>query len=167
MAAPARDWADPFLEQAREDLRAAYAISASKSASTLCMLLQMVFEKLGKAAHSRVGYTIARDHRYATKLFLILELSPAGSDVLQIAPNARQFLEELENATPSVANKSDNTSAPWPRLEYPWEDASGCILYPARDLALAKRVRNPNDRILGDCLKLASALEKQLFAIIQ
>lgn len=43
-----RDWADPFLEQAREDLKAAWAVQSAQSASTLCMLLQMVFEKLAK-----------------------------------------------------------------------------------------------------------------------
>jgi hypothetical protein len=49
----ARDWADPFLEQARADLRAAQAAYAAQCESTFCMLLQMTFEKLAKAAFAR------------------------------------------------------------------------------------------------------------------
>jgi hypothetical protein len=163
MPATPRDWSDPFLEQAREDLRAAYAVPAADSASTLCMLLQMVFEKLAKAAFSRAGAVNANSHQVATRLFLLLDRNPVGKTLLQATPNVRQFVAELENAHPAVANKS---APPWPRLEYPWEDASGKVLYPAKDLALARRVRNPNDRILVHCLKFASALEEQLTTII-
>ena len=45
-----RDWANPFLEQAREDLRAAEAAYNATCESTFCMLLQMTYEKLAKAA---------------------------------------------------------------------------------------------------------------------
>ena len=44
-----RDWADPFLQQAREDLRAAQVAYSAACESTFCMLLQMTFEKLAKA----------------------------------------------------------------------------------------------------------------------
>ena len=98
-------------------------------------------------------------------LFLLLDRDPRGKMLLQAAPNVRQFIIELENAHPFVANKTDGSAAPWPRLVYPWEDASGRVLYPARDLSLDQRVRNPSDRIAADCLKLANALEKQLTTI--
>jgi len=163
MPSTPRDWSDAFLEQAREDLRAAYALPASDCPSTLCMLLQMVFEKLAKAAFARAGAPNANSHQVATRLFLLLERNPSGKKLLQATPNVRQFVTELENAHPAVANRS---SPPWPRLEYPWEDATGQVLYPARDLPLARRVRNPSDRILVDCLKFASAFEKQLTTII-
>ena len=163
MPATPRDWSDPFLEQAREDLRAAYALHGADCSLTLCMLLQMVFEKLAKAAFARAGATNANSHQVASRLFLLLERSPSGKKLLQATPNVRQFVIELENAHPAVANR---TVPPWPRLEYPWEDTTGMVLYPARDLPLAKRVRNPNDRIVVDCLKFASAFEKQLSTII-
>ena len=35
MPAVPRDWADPFLEQAREDLKAAWQISPAEAPSTL------------------------------------------------------------------------------------------------------------------------------------
>lgn len=34
-----KDWALPFLEQAREDLKAAWLLLDGKSRSTLCMLI--------------------------------------------------------------------------------------------------------------------------------
>ena len=38
-----RDWADPFLEQAREDLKAAWALANQSDPvpATLCMLIQI------------------------------------------------------------------------------------------------------------------------------
>ena len=52
----ARDWAEPFLEQAREDLRAAEVAYDAKCDSSFWMLLQMTFENLAKAAF----YLLAR-----------------------------------------------------------------------------------------------------------
>jgi hypothetical protein len=92
MPATPRDWSDPFLEQAREDLRAAYAVPAADSASTLCMLLQMVFEKLAKAAFSRAGAANINSHQVATRLFLLLDRNPVGRTLLQATPNVRQFV---------------------------------------------------------------------------
>ena len=160
-----RDWADPFLEQAREDLAAAWLIVPSdKCASTLCMLLQMVFEKLAKAAYARAGNPTPKTHQAASLLFLVLQRYPAGKALLAESPNVQQFVADLENAHPAIAGKQ---SPPWPQLEYPWEDAStGSVLYPAADLYLVRRVRDPNDRIALDCLKFASALEQQLTTIV-
>ena len=164
MPAAARDWFDPFLEQAREDLKAAWSLNAANSASTLCMLIQMVFEKLAKAAFARAGTVIVRDHMAASRLFAMLVRHPAGNAILQAQPNVRQFVMELEAAHPTVAGRQPQ---PWPQLEYPWEDpAAGTVHWPARDLALAQRIRNPRDRIAAECLKFASALEKQIGVIV-
>jgi hypothetical protein len=160
MAAAPRDWSGPFLEQAREDLRAAWAIPADQSPSTLCVLIQMVFEKLGKAAFSRSGQKVPKKHQIASRLFAILLRHPEGTALLQAHPSVEQFILELEVAHPSVAGQQ---SPPCPQLEYPWEDVrNDLICYPARDLPLARRVQDPRDRIAVDCLKFASALEKQL-----
>jgi len=164
VAAVPRDWADPFLEQAREDLKAAWSVPANQSASTFCMLLQMVFEKLGKAAYARAGQVVPHTHQAASLLFAMLLRHPTGVALLQTNGNVRQFVAELEAAHPQVAGRRPQ---PWPQLEYPWEDpAAGTVFCPARDLPLARRVRDPRDRIALDCLKFASALEKQLTVIV-
>ena len=164
-----RDWADPFLEQAREDLRAAWRVSASESPSTLCMLIQMVFEKLAKAAYARRGQVVPRTHQAASHLFAVLLRHPAGSAILQARPNVRQFVTELEAAHPQMAARQRELrpQVPWPQLEYPWEDVgAGTVNYPARDLAPAQRVRNPRDRIALDCLRFASTVEQQIASIV-
>lgn len=158
-----RDWSDPFLEQARADLRAAWNLSQADPAdcaSTLCMLLQMVFEKLAKAAFARQGQVVPRQHGTATRFFQLLGRHPSGQMLLRASPNVQAFVEQLENAQPSIAG---GQNPPWPQLEYPWEDtASQTVLYPEQHLPLAGRVQNPGDRIILDCLQFASALEKQI-----
>jgi hypothetical protein len=162
--APPRDWSDAFLQQAREDLKAAWSVPVQVSPSTLCMLLQMVFEKLAKAAYSRSGCVVPRTHRAASHLFAILRRHPAGCAILQASPNVQQFVMELEAAHPANAAQQ---SQPCAQLEYPWEDEiNNTILYPARDLPLARRVKDPRDRIAVDCLKLACAIEKNLTTIV-
>ena len=44
-----REWAEAFLEQAKEDLKAAQTVGLS-APSDFCMLMQMTFEKAAKAA---------------------------------------------------------------------------------------------------------------------
>ena len=165
MPATPRDWADPFLEQAREDLQAAWLLVPSEQcASTLCMLLQMVFEKLAKAAYARGGHAVPRTHSAASHLFAVLQRHPAGKTLLTASPHVQQFVADLENAHPAIAGRQ---VPPWPQLEYPWEDVgTGTVHYPAKDLFLARRIRNPKDRIALDCLKFASALEKQLTTMV-
>lgn len=72
-----REWAGAYLEQARADLGAANALAASGVApSCLAMLLQMVFEKLGKAALLRTGSARIEDvtttHVTARRVLLML-----------------------------------------------------------------------------------------------
>ena len=165
MPVPPRDWSDPFLEQAREDLIAAWLLATSeRSPSTLCMLLQMVFEKLGKATFARAGNVVPRSHQVASRLFLLLKRYPAGNLLLLASPQVEQFVRELENAHPAIVG---NNSPPWPQLEYPWEDTeSNTVMYPAKDLYLIRRITDPKDRIALDSLKFASALVQQLIAMV-
>jgi len=128
------------------------------------MLLQMVFEKLAKAAYARSGNPVPRKHKVASHLFALLERHPSGLCMLRASPHVRQFVAELEAAHPFEAAQQRQ---PWPQLEYPWEDLSASMIrWPARDLPLARRVSAPRDRIALDCLKFASALAKQLPAIV-
>ena len=128
------------------------------------MLIQMVFEKLAKAAFARGGHGVQKSHYAASHLFAVLRRHPSGLALLHANPNVQQFVWELEAAHPAIAGRQ---TPPWPQLEYPWEDvASGTVLHPARDLALARRVRDPRDRIAVDCLKFADALADQLHVIV-
>lgn len=164
MPSAPRDWSDPFLEQAREDLKAAWRIQGEDSDSTLCMLLQMVFEKLAKAAFARAGEVVPKKHEAASRFLLDLQRHRVGNAFVSRSPNVCQFVRELGAAHPHVAGKQPQ---PWPQLEYPWEDpATGTVHYPARDLPLARRVRDPKDRIAVDCLRFASDLEKQFTTLV-
>ena len=160
-----RDWSEPFLEQAREDLQAAWAVNtAGVSPSTLCMLLQMVFEKLAKAAIARQGLAVPQKHGVAKRLFSLLNRHPSGIKLLQTSPNVESFISQLEDAHPALAGKQNPV---WAQLEYPWEDTmGGRVCCPARDLSLVKRISDPKDRIAVDCLRFANALEKQLSVIV-
>jgi len=158
MAANHRDWAQAFLIQAREDLKAARCVVGPETSSTFCMLLQMVFEKLAKAALAQRSASVPRTHRAATFLFQFLEMSPPTYR-LPIENRIRQFVAELEEAQPATARRHKQ---PFPQLEYPWEDPiSGKVFCPAIDLPLARRVRDPKDRIGIDCLKFATAVEER------
>lgn len=163
MPAAPRDWADPYLDQAREDLRAAWSVHSEPAASTFCMLLQMVFEKLAKAAYARAGNVVPKTHRAASHLFAILRRHPMGTRMLQANPNVQAFVAELEEAHPAIAGRHQ---PPSPQLEYPWEDETGAVCSPNMHLPLARRVADPRDRIAADCLKFADALAKQLPQIV-
>jgi hypothetical protein len=164
MPALPRDWALPFLEQARADLRVAWRIPAEHRGSTFCMLLQMVFEKLAKAGYARNGQAIPRTHRAASHLFTVLLRRPGGTALLQANTNAQQFVIELELAHPALAGQQQQ---PCPQLEYPWEDpAAATVHYPETALPLVRRVADAHDRVALDCLRFASAIEQELFTII-
>jgi hypothetical protein len=167
MRAALRDWADPFLEQAKADLAAAWCLAGQDTdfyASTLCMLIQMVFEKLAKAAFARNGSGFARSHEAASRFFETLKRHPTSKAILAGAQNVEEFVGELELAHPTIAG---NHTPPWPQLEYPWEDAlSGTVRYPAKDLALARRAADPRCSIVNDCLRCASTLAQDLWTIL-
>src|ERR1019366_4706400 len=84
--ASARDWADAFLAQARDDLKAAEIISGHVP-SAFGMLLQMAFEKLAKAALLRSSpLEFARKARKSHK---------AASKMIQVLKRNRDMLSEL------------------------------------------------------------------------
>lgn len=148
-----QDWSAAFLAQAKEDLRAAWAVQSANCPSTFAMLLQMVFEKLAKAAFAQSGGVPPRSHQVASRFFLLLRRHPAGQKKLQAWSHVEQFVRELEVAHPQVAKDC------LPQLEYPWVDpATGQVRCPASDLPLVRRIVNPRDRIALDCLKFATAL---------
>jgi len=155
------DWSHAFLEQAKDDLKAARALAnpPGNSYSVICMLLQMVFEKVAKAALIRQGYdleAIQKSHKAATSFMNLLrndkvlrdQLEQPGS-VFGLTANVR----ELERLHPS------NSKGKTPKLEYPWEDpGSGAVLWPAEHLELIRRYQHPTDITLSKLIKLATVL---------
>ena len=164
MPAP-RDWADPFFAQAREDLKAAQAAYLAKIPSAFCMLMQMTFEKLAKAALARKHIQPPNSHHVASRLPQYLERTPGGTSLpgVLIAP-VFAAVRDLENAQPAVVRAAMHAHGvpQYPQLEYPWENpVTHEIEWPARHLPIAQRVIDPRDPIGPQLLKLARALEAQ------
>ncbi len=157
-----RDWAGPFLEQAREDLRAAEATYSSNSPSTFCMLMQMIFEKLAKAALARKNIQPPKSHQVASRLLLLLERTPSGTVLPGVSTTlAFAAVRDLENAQPAVVNQIvKNGGAQYPQLEYPWKNPNtNFVEWPAKHLPIARRVADPRDPVGPQLLKLARTLE--------
>jgi hypothetical protein len=116
---PARLWSDALLAQATDDLAAAQVLAREGGpASVLCMLLQMVFEKLAKAALARFDaqcfVALRTSHAAASRLVAAIKTQKdyvgfhyAWKDVLPL-------VQALERAHPALAKGG-------PHLEYPWE----------------------------------------------
>ncbi len=144
--AAARAWAEGYLEQARADMRAAALVQGIEP-SVVAMLLQMVLEKLGKAALLRSGQiSVARataSHGAATRMLQQLARNRRACQRLAWQPAIVQhrvapLVERIERTQPQLA-------AGGPCLEYPWEDPAGVIRWPARDLAVADEFRPKRD----------------------
>jgi hypothetical protein len=160
-----RDWAGPYVEQAGEDLRAARAAQLAACPSAFCMLLQMTFEKLGKAAFARRTPVAAgfveppHSHRTATRLLQYLALSPGGAP-LAPSPAVSAAIWELELSHPAVVTQMMQQGGPQtPQLEFPWTDpATGDVHWPARHLPLARRAASPQDPIGAHLMRFADAI---------
>ena len=167
--ATARDWADPFLAQATDDLRAAQAIYLARVPSTFCMLVQMTFEKLAKAALARQSIQPPQSHQIASRLLLLLERTPGGTSLPGVSIGlVFAAVRELENAQPAVVSSAvRNHGVPqYPQLEYPWESpTTGGVEWPGEHLPIAKRIADPRDPIGPQLLKFAKALEAQFNAL--
>jgi len=141
-----RDWADAFLAQARADLAAANAVATSGVASSsLAMLLQMVFEKLAKAALLRTRSASLDDvtstHATAGRVLLILRRERRRFALLGGAKawgDVIWAIEELERAHPQIVSRRRDA-----KLEYPWETRTGAVQWPERDLPVARRLGDP------------------------
>lgn len=162
--ATSREWGEAFLEQAQEDLRAAQAVAnAGDAPAALCMLLQMVFEKVAKAAFLVRGMQYSqlrgKGHKAASDYALIIKRQPRMLAALG-GGHWRSWLpviKVLEEANPSIAFHGGVQLRA--QLEYPWEDpVGGGIRVPARDLPIIHRLKNPVDLTGPKMMVLARAL---------
>ncbi|WP_437630702.1 hypothetical protein [Sorangium sp. So ce854] len=153
-----RLWSDALLAQARDDLRAAEVVAGAKGPpSALAMLLQMVFEKLAKAALARTDKPcfIANRTSHAAASRLIstiknhneyLKLRYEWKDVLSM-------VQSLERAHPALAKGG-------PHLEYPWEAGTEMGL-PATHLTIVKQLSDPLDPKGPKLLRFARELSNR------
>lgn len=164
-----RDWADAYLAQARADFGAARLVG-TQVPSTFAMLLQMTFEKFGKAALLRSGsitlITARTSHKAASRMVAAMKLqrglmAPMGGPHVWHA--AFDVVEALENAHPQVAGRAPGT----PQLESPWETATGVIQWPEHDLPTCARLSNPHSNLTTHLLDFATKLDRHFDAIFQ
>ena len=158
-----RDWGDAFFAQAADDLVAAQAAYDAGVASSFCMLMQMVFEKLAKAVFARAGAPAAQRHQVAARLVAVLRRTPGSAAVLIGGARTLAAVEELENAHPAVVADAirRGVATQYPQLEYPWLNAStNRVEWSGKHLPIARRVSDPEDRIAADLLRSAHAFVK-------
>ena len=164
-----RDWADAYLAQARIDFGAA-RLTGTQVPSTFAMLLQMTFEKFGKAALLRSGSivlaTAKTSHKAASRMVAAMRLqkglmAPMGGPHVWHA--AFEVVEALENAHPQIAGKATGT----PQLEYPWETSAGAIQWPECDLPVAAKLANPRSTLATHLLDFTTKLDRHFDAIFQ
>lgn len=143
--ASAREWAEGYLAQARADLSGAQA-ALNADPSVLAMLLQMVFEKVAKAALLRAGAIdvafATSSHASASRMVRAMKLqrgliAPLGGP--RVWDDVLELIESLERAHPDLARHAAGT----PQLEYPWEMPDGTIGCPSRDLPVARALGGP------------------------
>ena len=137
--ATASEWADAYRQQALADMTGAELVQGTEP-SVLAMLLQMTFEKLGKAALLRSGMMSVQaaqgTHQAATTMMRVVagsrrKATKLGFDHNFVRHALAPMVEQLESLNPSVVRRRGG-SGPW--LEYPWEDAANVVYWPARDL---------------------------------
>lgn len=164
-----RDWADAYLAQARADLAGARLVGAQVP-STFAMLLQMAFEKFGKAALLRSGSialkTAQTSHKAASQMVAAMRIQkglmePMGSPYAWHA--AFEVIEALENAHPQLAARARGT----PQLEYPWEEGGGTVQWPERDLGIALKLGTPRSTLAAHMIEFATRLERHFNSIFQ
>jgi len=158
--ASVRDWADAYLAQARADLEGAKSLGGA-APSVFAMLLQMVFEKLAKAALLRSGSVTLSwalgTHGAASRMLQAMRrqrglLDPMGG--AQAWEDVLWVIDTLEKAHPQIARDG-------PQLEYPWESAAGDVQWPARDLGIAGALGNSSSNLATRVLRFAILLGKR------
>ena len=164
-----REWADAYLAQARADFAAA-RLTGTHVPSSFAMLLQMTFEKFGKAALLRSGSIVLKtaqtSHKAASRMVAAMRvqrglMAPMGGPYAWIA--AFEVVEALENAHPQVAGRAAGT----PQLEYPWETPAGLIRWPERDLPISARLANPRSKLAAHVVDFATKLDWHFDGIFQ
>ena len=167
-------WSKAYFAQACQDFQLAKigAQEISKHGASVCMLLQMFFEKYAKAVFCRMNNNQLppRNHRTAKTFISLLRGSSKYSKfkkhinpVINRTSNRPfldffDFISKLESLQPSNANagKSEDDS---PQLEYPWRNRTSTEFYsPSENLDIIHEIENPQSRLFTKILPIAQNL---------
>jgi hypothetical protein len=173
-------WREGFLIQAKQEFAVVQAViewrnlnfktktkdkktSSNKEEKTfgasICMLLQMFFEKYSKACWCSWNGDNHPPKKHKTIHDFVTHLK-RSDDKDRYNPVCCKIIQQLENLQPSIANKKDDV---FPQLEYPWRDINvdlhkKVIRTPATDLELALEIDNIYSRKLNLIMKFALLL---------
>jgi hypothetical protein len=86
------------------------------------MLIQMVFEKLTKAAIASGGGQVPHKHQVTERLVTILRRTPGRAAAMIGSPRTLAAVLELEHAHPAVVSDAvrRGVAGQYAQLEYPW-----------------------------------------------
>ena len=161
-----RLWVAAWAAQVQADIDAAERlVTEGVCSSTVCMLLQMVFEKLTKMAYCLGGSTFPREHGCVEYLIRVLKRSPQRKSVYLPNRDVLELVLDLEALNPSVAKakRALDPSRVVPQLEYPWEDMdAGRVMSPATDLRILTRLQHLQDQTLQRTILFAKFLANNL-----
>jgi hypothetical protein len=138
---------------------------SSASPSVVAMLLQMVFEKVTKAAKLRQGQLTFGQHRSHFGAARFLQSIKRYRHIRQALNLPRieaweavlPLIIALEHAHPQAQQDQG------PQLEYPWVEGTPPVVRgPATDLAIVQRLANPKDMALPRLANFANALTANL-----
>jgi hypothetical protein len=159
-------WTAAFVEQAEADLQVVRQVALQPRGqlgrSTVAMLLQMVFEKLAKAALAMNGQPPRRTHKAVQYLGALFPRRGRRDPELYAKFQSQlPLLLELEASNPAVVEAEAQTNGvEAPQLEYPWADptAPTGVRTPEGSLPVAKRLASPRSTELNQLIMLATDL---------
>ena len=167
-------WSEAYFAQACQDFQLAKVgvQEISQHGASVCMLLQMFFEKYAKAVYCRMNNNQLppRSHRTAKAFLSVLRgsskyskfkkhiNSTASKDANRLFSDFFDFLSKLEALQPSNANggKVEDDS---PQLEYPWRNTASTDFYsPSSHLDIIHEIEEPQSRLFTKILPIAQNL---------
>ena len=179
---PYKTWSEGYLIQAKQDFALVKAViewrninaSLQKACqdtfgASICMLLQMFFEKYSKACYCRWNHEQPPPKKHKSVRLLISYLKRANIAYYMMRPahvgnllRCYSIMEQLEDLQPANA-RGGGSEDTCPQLEYPWQMNSSLageyrICTPATDLPIAREIDDSSSRLLCVIVKFAERL---------
>ena len=155
------EWRNTKLKSEAKNKKQSPHVNENSFGASLCILLQMFFEKYSKACFCSWNDDKhpPKNHKTVEDLIALLKRSDYKD---RYNPICCKIIQQLENLQPSIANKKEDI---FPQLEYPWREINvdshkKVIRTPATDLELALEIDNIFSRKLNLIMKFASLLIK-------
>lgn len=153
---PGEEWCRALRRQAEQELHAAELLASQPGGppfAVLAMLLQMVFEKLAKAALARADVASfaahLRKHSAASAMVEQLRVYSRHANLRHQWKEVLPLVLALERAHPALAQHGFH-------LEYPWEDDDG--VHSPEDLPVVRELADPRKPRAPQLLRFAREL---------